>query len=199
MGKPDLVDVVDELLRGWDQREPLTARHPVSHRTVTRVRVTHVRSLLTQLEDLTATPTIDGANGGGSGFESTPPGNSPAVDLLDTIERDAVRELRALDDHKPRDTWALVAAVAYRAQTNPDLEQLVRVWHRLARIVTGWDLAPVTIRDARCPVCEQPKLMAAGDGTAAWCRGCRATWDDENVGVLGRYLESQTPKETRCG
>lgn len=75
------------------------------------------------------------------------------------------------------------------------IERDMRQWWTQARIASGWDSLPWKPNNT-CPVCsERRSLRIRPDDRAAFCVGCRETWDQGNIGLLAEHVRAENGEE----
>jgi hypothetical protein len=205
----DIHDLVEELTRPHTHRE----KYAVRDRKGTwwnKNHVTHVPSLVYQLQH--ATPTGSGDNSR-SGYQSRPAAWLEGVDTLARIDLEVARWIRELgEDDDTTDTGRLIgqlhgllaSAPRCRRQaprrdergkvtccTAHSIEADVRRWWTQARIITGWDSSPWRPANT-CPACGvRGKLRVRFSAEAALCVECRATWDHTTIGLLAEHIRAE--------
>jgi hypothetical protein len=75
------------------------------------------------------------------------------------------------------------------------IERDLRTWWTQARICSGWDSKPWKPNNT-CPVCSKRRtLRIRPDDRAAFCVGCRETWDQGTIGILAEHVRAENGEE----
>lgn len=191
-----LADYVRELTEPHTHAEHYTIRQGASWRGLDHT--TKVPSLLTQLWD-NDTPSASAQDGPRPGFRSRPAARLEALDTAVRIDLQASRWVRDLGEDDPDDTAACVRRLhslmpSALLVTRREVERDVRSWWLQARIVTGWD-SPAWTPDSTCPQCdERGTLRVRLAEHIGMCTndGCRATWDEQSIGLLADHIRSES-------
>jgi hypothetical protein len=129
-----------------------------------------------------------------------------AIDALIAISKGAGLWLRRLGAPDPRSDklrvrrlGSLVAPLD-RA-TYDELEDDIRHWWTLARLITGWD-TPARRPNGTCPKCLVPErgtLRVRLDEWLATCVKCHATWDRSTIGSLAVHIRAENHDDDGAG
>jgi len=188
MSTPDLARMIRELTRPSTQR--------VKRPDGTSYHVASAPSLLDQLSSLEPS-TAEGAR---RGFASRPTANLEAVDLGQSIDREAAALVRSLGEDDDGDAKAMVLKLhgltaSLDAHMVGGVTHYVHRWWASARVMSGWDAAPFRPHNT-CPVCTTlGNLRIRVDEMLAHCVHCRATWDSANLGVLADHIRHENGEE----
>jgi hypothetical protein len=75
------------------------------------------------------------------------------------------------------------------------IERDMRRWWTQARIASGWDSTPWKPNNT-CPHCDERRsLRIRPDDRAAFCVGCRETWDAGTIGILAEHVRAENGEE----
>ena len=199
----DPVRAVAELTSSYLNAEAITGYDEVSKRWKTKIRTVRHPALLAQLRSaLVPGPATDG---GGGGYESRMPVAAGALYALSRIETGTRRCINRWDLDERATLEAnlrlLLGELSNRcphptrdgcesdACHGPTVRKHLRSSHTVAQIVVSWRSGPVFLSRVPCPACEKASLVAAKDGSRAWCQGCDETWDKHEVALLGEYVQ----------
>ena len=174
---------------------------------------TEVPPLIEQLDGADKRPAeLDQAGGT---FGSRPAANLEALDTLIHIDNEAAAWVRKLGHDDPgttiaciRKLYSLAASAKFCNKEKPTIEDReavccdvhrierdMRRWWTQARIVSGWDSLPWRPNNT-CPVCsERRSLRIRPDDRAAFCVGCRETWDQGTIGLLAEHVRAENGDE----
>lgn len=200
----DLLDYVAELTRPYVHREPYTVR--LGATSYTQHHTTKVPALINQLQY--ASPSGQGEERGGGGYESRPAASVDAVATLSDIDHEAARWIRRLGQDDPDDTIGCVRRVGSLAAglvrcKKPargcceyhDIEHDAKHWWTQARVMTGWD-SPAWRPDSSCPMCaERGTLRIKLVDQVGLCVECRETWNRETIGLLAEHIRLESAAE----
>lgn len=205
----DLADAVNELTR---PRQTTTfIEHSVSRVVTTRTgkrrakrtreRRRHVVTLPSLLAELgqAAVPGAAATSGStGAGFESRPSAELDPVSVLREITDDLGFWVRVFD----LDASSLSKALAALVSAPHDDGQLALIagqaqrWVHRARVATGHEPPPITMRDP-CPYCmRRNSLVITGDLQSARCTRCGVKWSPDTIGLLADMLRTNQTQET---
>lgn len=204
MTKPlnmDLLDYIAELTQPHTHREHYTVR--IGATTFGQDHTTKVPPLLHQLRF--ASPSGQGEERSGGGYESRPAASVDAISTLTEIDKEASRWVRVLGEDDPVSTIGCVrllnglAAGMVRCKKPHrgccdyhSLEHDVRRWWAQARVSTGWD-SPAWRPDNTCPMCSvKGSLRVKLVDHVAVCTDCRETWDKDTIGLLAEHIRAES-------
>jgi hypothetical protein len=148
---------------------------------------------------------------------SRPAANIEALDTLIHIDNEAAKWVRKLGHDDPGSTiacvrllFSLAASAKFCQRDKPSkgddgrsvvccdvhrIEHDMRRWWTQARIASGWDSLPWKPNNT-CPVCsERRSLRIRPDDRAAFCVGCRETWDQGTIGLLAEHVRQENGEE----
>lgn len=200
-----LADYIRELTEPHTHVEHYTVRE--RGHWAARDHITRAPSLLAQLwaNDVPSAAAEDGPR---AGFGSKPAARLEAMDTAARIDIDANRWVTDMGKPAPLDTvhaLRLLHSLAVGADdvTRREVTRDVRRWWIRARVVTGWDSAAWK-PDNTCPKCGQRGTLRVrlGDRIGMCVAdNCRATWDEQTIGVLGEHIrtESEAERTPRSG
>lgn len=200
----EISDYVAELTRPHVHREPYTVR--LGATSYTQQHATKVPALLLQLRY--ASPSGQGEERGGGGYESRPAASVDAVATLYDIDQDAARWVKKLGEDDAGDTLACVrmlnglAANLVRCKKPGrrccdfhSLERDVKHWWTQARVMTGWD-SPAWRPDNTCPMCAvRGSLRVKLIDQVGLCVECKETWNRETIGLLAEHIRLESAAE----
>lgn len=200
-----------ELTQWHQHRQPYTFEGTMS--SWDTYHTTQVPPLITQLNNADKRPTE--LDLGGTTPTSKPTANLEALDTLIHIDHEAAAWVRKLGHDDPGNTIACItkvyslaasakfcghnkATIENQTTTCCDchrIERDMRRWWTQARIASGWDTAPWKPNNT-CPVCsERRSLRIRPDDRAAFCVGCRETWDQGTIGLLAEHVRAENGEE----
>lgn len=219
---PDLIaDILahaDALRDPHHHAEPRWEWDHNRHKKPLPPHVTIVSGLIQQLRDM-AEPGNDGGQGGTGSHESCPVAID-AVSLLASITHGTAYRAGSLGvpirDTPEANIGAILGCVGgIDQETQRQIRNELGAWRNQAEIITGWKLPALELR-APCPALivdhngnqhecgARGTLLAAPDGSAAWCTSCRTRWDAGTVGLLAEHVRTyredaeKTAKESRA-
>lgn len=194
-----LADFVRELTEPHTHTEPYTVRERGEWRT--HRHITRAPALLAQLwaNDVPSSAAEDGQR---AGFGSKPAARLDALDTAARIDLEVNRWVTDLGEDAPLDTIAALRKLnGLAASADPvqrrEIAGDVRRWWIRARVVTGWD-SPAWTPDNTCPQCgERGTLRVRLADHIATCvdDGCRATWDQQTIGLLADHIRAESSAE----
>lgn len=205
----DLADAINELVDPRDNVEyvevNITEARPSANgrrkkaKRTRRRRAHHVR-LPCLLDSLAAAmiPGATGEPGAPAGFESRPSAETEAVALLRSIRDDAQRWARKYAITE-RTLPGMLRALVSASHTDDQLGNLLadaRAWVHAARLVCGYDEAPITLNEP-CPYCfRRHALVITGDLQSARCTRCHTAWSPDTIGLLADMITANETAET---
>lgn len=192
----DLADLVLELTRPHQHREPYSAR--VKGTLFGLHHTTSVPPLIHQLRY--AQPSSGGEERANRGYASRPAARIEALDTLVRIDLEASRWVRDLGEDDPTDTIEVIARLhgllaSADEETRKEVTRDVRRWWTQARITTGWD-SPAWRPDNTCPLCaKRGGLRVKLADHAAFCVDCGETWTPETIALLADHIRSENAED----
>lgn len=215
----DVLDCVTDLTAPTIRRQSFSIAHINDDGSTTWIQQRHTTTSPSLLEQLWGAVEQSGsAEGGQRVFASKPSARIDAIDAAQKIDTDAFTWLRRLghvnayDDPKLPDTAAAVRrlgsmlpSIETCSRTKPDrdkpcckrhiVEQDIRSWWSLARVLTGWDSAAWKPANT-CPVCEvKGGLRVKLEAHTAVCVECWSTWNPGTIGLLADHIRAENHED----
>jgi hypothetical protein len=204
--RPDVHAMIRELCHPSTHTERIQQPHTNTDGSITWHTTTHQTTSPPLLDQLLATHTANGQQGGSAtGFASQPPANVGAIDAAIRIDIAAARWVRDLGEDDPGNTKQVVLKLSgllpsvVRCGKKPEpecctwhlIETDIRHWWTTARCVTGWDEAPWK-PDNTCPLCtERRSLRIRLTDHLATCTECHASWGPDEIGLLAEHIRAE--------
>lgn len=189
----ELADTITALIEPYEHAETYELRSPVPDgRPTQTIRVHRVKfpSLLDQLATAVE-PSASAIDGARAGYSSKPSARIDAIDRLLAIEVGAANWLRQLDEKLRHTTYDNLRALVGLETPDDVLRLLVadaRAWLIWARVVTGWEKPPRTLKEP-CMNCGiRGRTRVRLDPNQATCLDCGSVWQQDD-GTFGLLIE----------